>query len=620
MNLLKSQTLYLNPERVFFFLAIVFGLVFLIITPPFQTPDEINHFYRAYQISEGQFIAQKQDHRLGGEVPLSLIQISKPFKYICRNVNAKTNKDAIVNALDIPLNPGQKIFVDFPNTSMFSFVSYLPQSIGMAICRLINVHPLYMLYISRFISLLFWCISLFFVIRILPVGRWLMVLLALLPMSVFVSMSLSADVVTNVLSLFLIAYILNCAYAETYFGKKEFIIIVLISLLLASSKLIYAPLILLVLLIPEKKFSSHKMRYVQMGLLFLMVFVAMLIWSILLNHLYIPYTEYNEKFRNGIDLMPQANMYAQSQYILHHGTHIIHVFLNSWVNIGMYITGYIGTLGWLDTRLPLWLIAMAYLIIIVTALLDGNTNIKISVLHKVIFVLTVFVIDFLLIVSQYLTWDSVGDTMVGTIQGRYLIPVAPLIGLLLYNRRGNAIKVKIAIVILFTFSSLTYTSFILYDRYYVRPDFNYVSFSCDAEKITDTGYYITDTSAVFLAGAVTQSTEQARSGIYSCKVGRQHPSGMMYRLGNFSFGDSIIVDVWRYGNTGSIILSSESHGKYPAICEVIQKDTKGWEHLQLQYVMPHNKHKDDLLISVYNDSTDPVYFDDLRIIHGKKKP
>jgi len=49
------------PEKVFLIVGILFGTLFLLITPPFQVPDEPNHFSRAFHVSELCLLAQKLD-------------------------------------------------------------------------------------------------------------------------------------------------------------------------------------------------------------------------------------------------------------------------------------------------------------------------------------------------------------------------------------------------------------------------------------------------------------------------------------------------------------------------------------------------------------------------------
>jgi hypothetical protein len=48
-----------QPDKLFLFLAVPFGLIFLLLSAPFQAPDEFVHFYRAYDVSEGHFASSK---------------------------------------------------------------------------------------------------------------------------------------------------------------------------------------------------------------------------------------------------------------------------------------------------------------------------------------------------------------------------------------------------------------------------------------------------------------------------------------------------------------------------------------------------------------------------------
>ncbi len=52
-------------ENIFFIFALVFGFLFIFITPPFQSVDENFHFYRAYGIASGDFVAKKKDFSVG---------------------------------------------------------------------------------------------------------------------------------------------------------------------------------------------------------------------------------------------------------------------------------------------------------------------------------------------------------------------------------------------------------------------------------------------------------------------------------------------------------------------------------------------------------------------------
>lgn len=71
--------LRVSVEKVFVIFALLFGMLYAIITPPFQSVDEANHFLRSYAITEGQIVSTKQDTAVGSVLPASLFQLVKNF-------------------------------------------------------------------------------------------------------------------------------------------------------------------------------------------------------------------------------------------------------------------------------------------------------------------------------------------------------------------------------------------------------------------------------------------------------------------------------------------------------------------------------------------------------------
>lgn len=611
----------IKPEVFFALVATFFGLVFLFITPPFQSPDEINHFYRAYQISEGHLKAVQQDNRVGGEIPKSLIQITEPFIYVCFNKHVKTNYKTIAKQFKIPLEADKKVFVDFPNTSMYNPVSYFPQSVSIFILRMFNLPPMYLFYGARLFSLLFWIASIFFAIKTLPFYKWLFTLLALLPMSVFINMSLSADVATNIVSFLLMAYILKLAYSDqSRISITNFGILSLLVMLLAAAKLVYTPIALLYLLIPINKWPSRRAYYIQLGTLFILGSSTILFCSLAMNNLHIPYSDYNEQFRDGLPLIKCANMHEQTQYILSHGFYIFQVFINSMKHaFDMYYQGYIGTFGWLDTKLPLWFIRISYVILIFVALTDRNTSIHIKPWHKLVMVAGFTISLCLILLSQHLTWDCVGGDIISTIQGRYFISIFPLLFMLLYNRKFNLQKFVVPTVVIYALVGLSFTTHTLYARYYVSPITESVTINCDAENISKEGAFATNIPSIFLENGQTQNSEKARSGIFSAKLTPQNQYGFTYRLNNCKEDDQIQVEAWRYGTEGEIVITGDQGALYLNASEPTKKDSSGWECIQINYTVPDNMHFREIGIYLFYNGKDSTYFDDLKINYQKRQ-
>ena len=59
-------------EKIFLLLAVVFGFLYVFILPPFQSVDEGMHCFRAYQISQGKFLADNLNGKIGDTIPSSL--------------------------------------------------------------------------------------------------------------------------------------------------------------------------------------------------------------------------------------------------------------------------------------------------------------------------------------------------------------------------------------------------------------------------------------------------------------------------------------------------------------------------------------------------------------------
>jgi len=610
----------IRPETFFVIFASIFGLMLLILTPPFQSPDEINHFYRAWQVSEGNFMAVRQNNRLGGYIPASLVKITEPFVDLIGNMHAKTNRKIICEPFNIKLNREEKRFVDFPNTAMYSPVSYFPQATALFVLRNLNLPPLFLFYGARLFALIFWIIILFFTIRTIPFYQWFFVLAALLPMSVFINMSLSADVVTNSLSFFTIAFVLKIAFSDLEFTGKKFIILALLTVLLAAAKLIYTPLIMLVFLIPKRKFPGVKTYYIRLIILFLVASGTALFWSVRMNSVYLPYSMYNVEFRDVATMTRGADMHAQAHYIMTHGLHLWHVFVNSMIRtFDMYFQGCIGVFGWLDTQLPMWFIYVSYSVLFIVAVTDGRRFIKIKLNQRLVLFLVLTVIIGLILLSQHLTWDAVGCDTTYTIQGRYFIPVFPLLFILFYNPALNNLKIVVPLVMLFSMIGLTLTTRTIYIRYYIPSEFESVTIFCNAEKVTGDNCFETNVPAVYLGNSYTRSGEKAREGGFSAKLTPKSQYAFTYRLFNCCRGDILDVGVWRYGTAGCIVISGGEDTFYSGKSEPEGKDSSGWEHIRLKFTIPVNMNKKETGIYLFYNGADSSYFDDMVITYHKLK-
>ena len=264
-----------TPAQVFVGVATVVGALLVVITPPFQVPDEPNHLARAFQVSEGRFVSQRIAGSVGGWLPRSLDQVADtvmgkvPF-----NPDVKPDLDTWARAFDIPLLPHDRIEAVFPNTALSGPVAYLPQAFGIDLGRMQGVSALMLLYWGRFASL-FWCVALTaLAIRWLTVRPWTCMLLALLPMTLYVRSSVSSDGPTLALTMLAMAICLRPIDRARRDGhvarnestdRRQWWLLFGIAALLALGKPPYGAVVFLALATPPRLVGGMK-RYIAMML------------------------------------------------------------------------------------------------------------------------------------------------------------------------------------------------------------------------------------------------------------------------------------------------------------------------------------------------------------------
>ena len=414
----------LSPSKVFLFLASLFGLLLIFITPPYQVPDEPNHFFRAFQISEGHFVSMQHKGIAGGYVPKSLVTLKSIYK-CSRMIVDKTVKVHLSNvkaAWRQKLDHSDQVFVNFVNTALYSPVPYVPQVVGIFIGKTFDFPPVALVYLGRFCNLIVWMCLVWGAIRLLPLYRWLFVVLALLPMSLFEVSSLSADAVTYGLAFFSIAFFFKLAFDNRQkLGIREIIVMTFITVLLTLSKNVYFLMFLLLLLLPANKFENLRQRlFILLWLAFANI-LALIGWSYFGNisenmQIYIktcspPY---------GVDNI------LQLKYIFSNFFTYIKIVIRTFVNNHFFYQSFIGNFGWLNIQLPRLTTCLGMFMLFFYAVLDASVDFFMSVWHRLLLAGYAIVTIFIIATTLYLVWSPVGGLTIDGLQGRYFIPIAPV--------------------------------------------------------------------------------------------------------------------------------------------------------------------------------------------------
>lgn len=454
------------PEKLFLVIALSFGVLLLIVSPPFQVPDEDTHFFRAYQISTGHILGEKLNESVvGGILPKSLLELANdisgnvPFKQ-----QPKQNISTIFYFLNQPLDEGNTRFIQFENTVLYTPIPYIPQILAIAAGRVINrcgltMSALTMVYLGRWFNFLVWVFFIYHSIRLAPILKWVFFLLALAPMSLYLAASCSTDALTNALGFVLIAFVLNLSLvSKQTITKKETAALFAVSLCLTLSKQTYIPLVLLYFLIPVEKIGTKKKYFLIGATLIALCASAIIAWSFFVKSIYIP----NPFLRYRIS--PPDQLLNILRHPLNFAV-VIHQTIA--LNYIEYVRMFFGIFGYLETPLPSYVYITYIAVLGFVAIGDCNLEVALTDRAKVIIFVSFTLCVLVVMTLVYMTWTVVGGKIVQGIQGRYFIPFSPLLFLLCYNRKIKMTGKWVGFsLMVYSFFILRITLNVLLNRYY----------------------------------------------------------------------------------------------------------------------------------------------------------
>ena len=408
------------------------GLVYALLLPPFQSPDETAHFYRTAHLASGHLMAEKTaDQRLGGQLPKSLPELYQPFAKLRYHYEAKANRANFKAAWQLPLKPLDTSFVDFPNVGYYAPFPYLFQAGAMRILLTFECRPMLLFYAGRFSTLAIWLALVLASLRLMPFFEKPIAWLALLPSSLFLHASLTGDAVTNGLCFWLLAALLSLIFTEKKMAETPRWLkagIFISSAMIALSKPVYFPLVLLVWLVPKSKFRHPAEFYVFAGGLCLANLALLGWWYQYAGGLFIPYDDYNPQFREGVQLNEGVQPHVQLAFVLAHPIGFFKTAVLSYLESApATLAHYFGKFGWEKNYLPGWLIGLLFFATTWVSVSDLTAVGRLKIKHRLSFFTIALAMMGALALVLYMQWMPVGADRVMALSGRYFFPVFPVL-------------------------------------------------------------------------------------------------------------------------------------------------------------------------------------------------
>lgn len=451
-----------SVEKVFLTITLFFGLIFAFINPPFQSPDEHEHLAKMFGYTNGVLRYQKLNHKCGLILPESLLKLKNFYAPLQSNVYASTSISVHKQALKLSLDPEKTVFV-YHYPPSYLPISYFPIFIFLKIFVLLKLPPLIILYLLRITELFLYTGLMWYAIRITPVKKWLFAFLGMLPMAVYIASSINTDALVIPLCFIFSAYTFKFAYEDSIktITLKHLSILSVLLFVITICKLAYLPLCLLFFVIPKEKFSGifHRAKY--SCLLFASGFFAfaLFMWYGMSN------------FSGAIASSAISMSESSSNLLTHILFHPVFYLERIWTTASHlyyeYLSSFIGCFGWLDTFLPSLMVKLYLLFLLFAAVVDTNKENKIKLSDKFIFFI-IFIISFVVIfLSGFLTFKKLYPYIIG-IQGRYFLPLAPVIFLIFSNNKFKITEKNLQMFVAgFSFAGLFISAYFIILRFYM---------------------------------------------------------------------------------------------------------------------------------------------------------
>lgn len=425
ISIVISNILFLKKdisiEKIFLYTMPIICILFMCVMPMFTSHDESRHWLRAYEISTGKLFTQKTDEKVEGTFPKAVIDITdvgyKKIKYktVVENFEYEINNDEVKTA-------------DMANVSVYFPIQYIPQSVGIGIARIFTNKTIVMAYAARLFNIIFCLIILYYALKLMPFAKRGMLMAMLLPISIEGIASISADGITNSMAFLFIAYVLNVIYSKENINYKQIIFLAILSVTIALCKIVYLPLVFLLLLIPKEKFNnSMKKKNIIIAIIILLATIINLVWL---------------KFANTYVIETSNGLSAEkiSMIIRNPFRYIQLVAYTVSVNLQRYINILFGSiLGWQEFSLGYIVPNILFIMFLFINMTDITSKKFNNKKNNIVYAIILLIILGLIFTSLYIQYNKnkIDTKSIYGIQGRYFIPVLPLIAILLSNIKIN---------------------------------------------------------------------------------------------------------------------------------------------------------------------------------------
>ncbi|MDD4850583.1 MAG: DUF2142 domain-containing protein [Gemmiger sp.] len=281
-----GKTPQTHPHRAVFVLVLLVGLLYSAVLPPYAAPDEQYHINQSFTLAcrwanflsgeewrMGNVPLEMSYRRLNDNNPLLQDETTTVFTWQEAADNFFTRTDDAFSS-----HAAREEAQTDRNPTL-----YLASAAAVFLGFLLHLGFVPTLFLGRFANLLLYAALAALAVKKAPLGKRVFMAVALLPMSLHLGASFSRDGPLLGFCLLFIALCLGAALGETPPSKAHLAALAACGLVLAPAKLVYLPLVLLVLVIPAARLGGKKALPVKLGYLALCTVLTLAVNSTIMT-------------------------------------------------------------------------------------------------------------------------------------------------------------------------------------------------------------------------------------------------------------------------------------------------------------------------------------------------
>ncbi|MDR3152052.1 MAG: DUF2142 domain-containing protein [Bifidobacteriaceae bacterium] len=269
-DLVKNAKVIKNPAKIFLILSLLFGSLFIIFTPPGFNDDEPTHYIRVQQIANGQIFNDLKPYPVGVDDTRSDQNRLIGYGPIDINANNFINSFKFGQSYTMPFDKNLMLPQKYHSQAVLDITSgqatpnspltYAPLVAGTLIGKFFGLSLLNEFMLAKFLQLILCSCLIFLAIKIIPRGRWVLLAISILPMTLIQLTAYSHDGLTYSIAVILFAWVYKIIYYQEQITLKNAAILSSLTIALGCMKMTYLPVAALVLIIGFVNKNWHNIK------------------------------------------------------------------------------------------------------------------------------------------------------------------------------------------------------------------------------------------------------------------------------------------------------------------------------------------------------------------------